>query len=92
MSHRLSPVVRAAPAKLNLTLAVVGRADDRFHSLHGFFQYRNKIQWNTFQFQHAAFQAPGHQQAVDQDFLTVQFIPKNSPIFLSLFFGSSLLN
>jgi 4-diphosphocytidyl-2-C-methyl-D-erythritol kinase len=34
MSVGHSPIVRAAPAKLNLTLAVVGRADDRYHSLH----------------------------------------------------------
>ena len=32
--HRLAPVVRLAPAKLNLTLAVVGRRDDGFHELH----------------------------------------------------------
>lgn len=31
---RLAPVVRLAPAKLNLTLAVVGRRDDGYHSLH----------------------------------------------------------
>jgi len=32
--RRLTPVVRLAPAKLNLTLAVVGRRDDGFHALH----------------------------------------------------------
>jgi 4-diphosphocytidyl-2-C-methyl-D-erythritol kinase len=31
---RLAPVVRLAPAKLNLTLAIVGRRDDGYHSLH----------------------------------------------------------
>jgi 4-diphosphocytidyl-2-C-methyl-D-erythritol kinase len=31
---RLAPVVRLAPAKLNLTLAVTGRRDDGFHALH----------------------------------------------------------
>ena len=34
---RLSPVVRHAPAKLNLTLAVVGRREDGYHALHSVF-------------------------------------------------------
>jgi 4-diphosphocytidyl-2-C-methyl-D-erythritol kinase len=33
-ARRLSPVVRLAPAKLNLTLAVVGRRPDGYHTLH----------------------------------------------------------
>jgi 4-diphosphocytidyl-2-C-methyl-D-erythritol kinase len=33
-SRRLTPVVRLAPAKLNLTLAIVGRRTDGYHALH----------------------------------------------------------
>jgi 4-diphosphocytidyl-2-C-methyl-D-erythritol kinase len=32
--RRLGPVVRLAPAKLNLTLAIVGRRPDGYHALH----------------------------------------------------------
>ncbi len=32
--RRLSPVVRVAPAKLNLTLAVVGHRPDGYHAIH----------------------------------------------------------
>jgi 4-diphosphocytidyl-2-C-methyl-D-erythritol kinase len=33
-ARRITPVVRLAPAKLNLTLAVVGRRPDGYHTLH----------------------------------------------------------
>lgn len=33
-TRRLAPVIRLAPAKLNLTLAVVGRRPDGYHTLH----------------------------------------------------------
>lgn len=33
-ARRLTPVVRLAPAKLNLTLAIVGRRPDGYHALH----------------------------------------------------------
>jgi len=33
-ARRVTPIVRIAPAKLNLTLAVVGRRDDGYHTLH----------------------------------------------------------
>ena len=33
-ARRLTPVIRLAPAKVNLTLAVIGRRSDGFHELH----------------------------------------------------------
>jgi 4-diphosphocytidyl-2-C-methyl-D-erythritol kinase len=33
-ARRLGPVVRLAPAKLNLTLAIVGRRPDGYHAIH----------------------------------------------------------
>lgn len=33
-ARRLGPIVRLAPAKLNLTLAIVGRRPDGYHTLH----------------------------------------------------------
>ena len=36
-TRRLTPVVRTAPAKLNLTLSVTARRDDGYHSLHSVF-------------------------------------------------------
>lgn len=36
-TRRLAPIVRLAPAKLNLTLAVIARRDDGYHALHSVF-------------------------------------------------------
>lgn len=44
-SRRLAPVVRLAPAKLNLTLAVTGRRDDGYHSLHSVFVPLDLADW-----------------------------------------------
>ena len=36
-TRRLAPVIRLAPAKLNLTLSVIARQDDGYHTLHSVF-------------------------------------------------------